>query len=311
MSNDNLEFDEKVFKICNEDYMDFFSKPNVVGIGLGKQVSNRQFTGEKCITVFVSGKFPKDLLAKEDLIPPTYKGIKTDVLPSGPISTCSFTGKIRPVIGGFGLSPTTSDEVGSVGCLVKDDNGYYILSNNHVLADTNKLPLDTDIVQPSIKDRGKNPEDVVAKLTKFVPIEFKNEDNVPENYVDAAIAKVINEEDVSSKVAFIGEILGIKPAKLEQSVVKVGRTTEQTFGLVLAERATIIVEYGDKKAIFKNQIVTTKMTSEGDSGSLLTDSEGYAVGLIYAHSQKHSYHNNISDVLNKLNVKLVTKNMKK
>ncbi|NFL03799.1 hypothetical protein FDB08_11325 [Clostridium botulinum] len=308
MINYNLEFDKKVLQICCDDYMDFFNKANVVGIGLGKQVSNRQFTGEKCITVFVSGKFPEDQLAKEDLIPRTYKGIKTDVLPSGPISTCSFTGKIRPVIGGFGISPTTSNEVGSVGCLVKDKNGYYILSNNHVLANTNKIPLDTTIVQPSIKDRGKNPEDVVAKLTKFVPIEFKSKDNVPENYVDAAIAKVINEEDVSSKVAFIGEILGVKPAKLDQSVVKVGRTTEQTFGLVLAEGASIIVEYGDEKAIFKNQIVTTKMTSEGDSGSLLTDSEGYAVGLIYAHSQKHSYHNNISDVLEKLEVTLVTKN---
>ncbi|KGM93104.1 hypothetical protein FDC62_10505 [Clostridium botulinum] len=309
MSNDSLEFGKKVLEICRDDYMDFFNKANVVGIGLGKQVSKRQFTGEKCITVFVSGKFPEDQLAKKDLIPHIYKGIKTDVLPSGPISTCSFTGKIRPVIGGFGISPTTSNEVGSVGCLVKDKNGYYILSNNHVLADTNKIPLGTTIVQPSIKDRGNNPEDVVAKLTKFVPIKFKNKDNIPENYVDAAIAKVINEEEVSSKVAFIGEILGVKPAKLDQSVVKVGRTTEQTFGLVLAEGASIIVEYGDEKAIFKNQIVTTKMTSEGDSGSLLTDSEGYAVGLIYAHSQKHSYHNNISDVLEKLEVTLVTQNM--
>lgn len=306
MSN-NHEFDEKVIKICREDYMDFFSKPNVVGIGLGRQVTNRQFTGEKCITVFVSGKFPKEHLSEEELVPHVYKGVTTDVLLSGPISTCSFTGKIRPLIGGFGISPVNTQEVGSVGCLVKDDKGYYILSNNHVLADTNKIEPGTFIVQPSIKDGGKEPEDLIGKLSRFVPIEFKNADKVPENYADAAIAKVINKDDVSNKVAFIGEILGVRSAKLEQSVMKVGRTTEQTFGLVLAEGATIIVEYGDEKAIFKNQIVTTKMTSEGDSGSLLTDSDGYAVGLIYAHSQKHSYHNNISDVLEKLNVTLVTK----
>ncbi|EGO86410.1 hypothetical protein CBCST_18247, partial [Clostridium botulinum C str. Stockholm] len=84
------------------------------------------------------------------------------------------------------------------------------------------------------------------------------------------------------------------------------RTTGLSIGKILAINATQKIEYGMKSALFKNQIVTTPMAEEGDSGALLLDENNYAVGLLLGGSELCSIYNNINDVLSLLSISIIT-----
>ena len=49
---------------------------------------------------------------------------------------------------------------------------WYILSNNHVLANSNDANIGDLILQPGPFDGGTDPEDAIARLRAFVPITF-------------------------------------------------------------------------------------------------------------------------------------------
>ncbi len=55
---------------------------------------------------------------------------------------------------------------GTLGCLVKKDHEYYILSNNHVLANENEAYMGDPILQPDPYD-GEDLEDRIAYLDKM------------------------------------------------------------------------------------------------------------------------------------------------
>src|SRR5439155_122950 len=71
----------------------------------------------------------------------------------------------------------------------------YILSNNHVLADENSLPIGSAIFQPGLLDHGKVSTDQIARLTRFVPLKAG-----AANVVDAAIAEVLVAKSVRPRV---------------------------------------------------------------------------------------------------------------
>jgi hypothetical protein len=146
---------------------------------------------------------------------------------------------------------------------VQDANGSYILSNNHVLARTNKAEPGEDIIQPGLIDQSpvctEDPSDTVANLSRFVPISFKKGTNT----VDAAIAEV-----VPGSVSSAGYILDIGtvnsetiPADLGLAVMKSGRTTGLTTGTVSAVSVNAKIAYnkecgvGTQTATFLNQIL--------------------------------------------------------
>ncbi|NLL18782.1 MAG: hypothetical protein GX262_07120, partial [Clostridia bacterium] len=60
-----------------------------------------------------------------------------------------------------------------------------------------------------------------------------------------------------------------------------------------------------ESVMFEDQIVTGPMASPGDSGSLVLDSEGYAVGLLFAGSDSASVVNRIQNVTELLEIDLV------
>lgn len=98
---------------------------------------------------------------------------------------------------------------GTLGALVHDNNQVqYILSNNHVLARTNKGTAGEAIIQPGLVDETpgchQNLNDAIAELSKFVPISFRRN---AVNQVDAAISKVQSGQvDPSGSVLNIGEL---------------------------------------------------------------------------------------------------------
>lgn len=208
-----------------------------------------------------------------------------------------FTDRRRPCPGGFSIGHIDIT-AGTLGCLVKDKlnpDEPVILSNNHVLANTNQGAVGDPIVQPGPYDGGEDPDDRIAKLTRFYTIQFESGAN---NLIDAAIATpddpsyvVQNIEDVGDNIPTATRDIGV--ADLGEFVRKSGRTTEHTTGFVDAVNVTVQVKYGlGEKAIFVDQIVIEQVLAEediaagGDSGSTILDDGDNLVGLLFAGSER-------------------------
>ncbi len=198
---------------------------------------------------------------------------------------------------------------GTLGCLVTKNNQTYILSNNHVLANSNTAKIGDAIVQPGPLDGGKVTKHVIANLSEFVPIKFGDQ----LNHVDCAIAKVASPSLVTP-LNKVFKTFSSNPVSCRrfQMVKKYGRTTELTRGFVIDCNATIRVNYGTQgAALFQNQIIVQSIvflpfSQGGDSGSLvLSNFSERPVGLIFAGSITHTIINPIEAVLEALKVKIV------
>jgi hypothetical protein len=198
-----------------------------------------------------------------------------DILPGGSVS---------PPAHGIGIPPK-----------------FYILSNNHVLANSNAAALGDPILQPGRVDGGVLPEDRIGSLSRFIPITF--EPPIPRadhnNLVDAAIAEVSFQE-LEREIYWIGGVRGWRPkanVTVGMQVKKVGRTTNFTIGSITAIAATVDVGYGSGRvARFTDQIVTTNISAGGDSGLLVVTLDNIAVGLLFAGSAVATIVNQIENV---------------
>ena len=207
---------------------------------------------------------------------------------------------------------------GTLGALVQDANGnQYILSNNHVLARTNRAAIGEDIIQPGLIDQSptcaKDTNDAVADLSGFIPILFKTKRTIPINTVDAAIAQVRQGRvDPTGSILDIEVINGETLAPtLNLAVKKSGRTSGLTTGTISAVNVTVDVSYGSgKTARFGNQILVTpgSFLAGGDSGSLMVENVATApraVGLLFAGSSTVAVANRIQAVLDAFDVTMV------
>lgn len=298
--NDCDLLEKKIRHICQNEYKYFISKENVIGVGLGYKIVNGFNTLKKCIKVFVTKKYSV-YNNNKNLVPPTYKGIITDIEERTIPVVTSLTKRIRPVVGGYNIGPVNEPIGGTMGCVVTDNHNNFILSNNHLLANGNLLPIGTSILQPSMVYGGHSPKDTVAGLSEYIPVK----EGTGNNFVDCAIARILNKKNVSPELAVIGPIKGVASAKLGDNVKKVGSTTEFTLGKVTTINTMMFAMFNGVLTGFQNQILTTRMTEKGDSGSLLVNSYNYAIGLMMSQNTTDSIFNNLPTVLKSLNVLLV------
>jgi hypothetical protein len=314
-------------------------KPNVVGVGIGYKETSKERSDELCITVLVRRKLPVDALPSSALVPQELEGVMTDVVEVGDLKAHQArTDRWRPVPGGVSIGHYLIT-AGTLGCVVRDraTNTKLILSNNHVLANSNQAREGDPILQPGVADQGSVENDMVARLSRFIPISFNIEPPTCEiakgfvaisnrfakflgsrhrliaqkvnteavNQVDAAVAMPIQGVEILEEILEIGIIGGITPAKLGMRVRKSGRSSGFTTGLITVLDATVDVNYGDMDARFEGQIITSGMSAPGDSGSLLVaESALLAVGLLFAGSEQVTIYNPIQNVLDQLQVLL-------
>lgn len=294
-----------ICKECNEELLSY---PNVVGVGFSYKTTQNIQTDTPAICVLVSKKEPLENLDPSSIIPKNYKGIQTDVIEIGEVFAYGLTSKIRPMEFGYSIGIKGISAAGTAGCMVSsksNPNIRYILSNNHVLANINTTRINAPILQPSKIDGGLI-TDTVAALAKYIPLQFESRKSSPTNTVDCAIAQLNPVWIAIPQIANIGIPKGIISPYVNQEVKKSGRTTGFTTGVIIATGVTVKVNYGPGKiARFTNQIVSTAMSSPGNSGSLLLDTNNFAVGLLFAGSSSVTIYNPISTVLNALNVNLV------
>lgn len=233
--------------------------------------------------------------------------------------------RIRPAQGGWSVGhyQMTSGTIGACvydflpGATVSppepgigDPARFYILSNSHVLANCNQGTPGDPILQPSPLDGGVDPEDRIATLSRFVPITF--EPPVPrhlhQNRVDAAIAEG-KFHDLDRTIHWSGPVRGWLPRAqigVGRPIKKTGRTTHLTFGRIIATQVTLDVSYpGGRVARFHDQIITTRMSAGGDSGSLvISQDDEKAIGLLFAASPFITVVNQFENIRSLLQVEI-------
>jgi hypothetical protein len=316
------------------------AKPNVVGLGTGCKVSGGQTTDELCIVVMVRRKLPSISLPPDAWIPPVVDGVPTDVIRVGDLwALQGRSERWRPAPGGVSIGHYQVT-AGTFGCVVRDraTGARLMLSNNHVLANSNEAEIGDPILQPGPADGGRVLDDTIAHLERFCAIEFgtsapacpvalgvANAANAlaglvgskhrlqalriqptAANVVDAAVARPVDDGDVLGEILGIGAVEGTRPASLLMSVRKSGSTTELSTGAVVVLNATVLVNYAPGRMTrFDEQIVTSSMSQGGDSGSLLVTSDSlHAVGLLFAGSDQVTIYNPIQQVLDSLEVNM-------
>lgn len=298
----------------HEELLDY---PNVIGWGTGHKRIRGKLTDQPATVVLVTEKVLEIQLGPNDLIPEEFDGRLTDVLPVGIVrALVDRTIRHRPAPGGVSIGHHAIT-AGTLGTIVEDAaNGTrLILSNNHVLANSNEGKKGEAIYQPGPVDGGQL-ADTIAYLERFVPIDFGQGGCLPlpsflnpkqqGNLVDAALAKPLSDADISDGILEIGLVSGILPAFLGQAVRKSGRTTGLTHSSIQVIDATVQVQYGAGKiALFEDQLITGPMSQGGDSGSLVVDeTEDAAVGLLFAGSNEVTILNKISNVTQLLGVQI-------
>jgi hypothetical protein len=310
------DFTEALVQTKEEREEDLLSLANVVGVGLGFKETGGVVTNERCIQVLVEQKIDLDLLPTAARVPKTLNRRPTDVVAVGTLfagagwpatgTAQSLKARRRPAMGGdsVGHFAITAGTAGS-GCYDRSiDPGipprYYILSNNHVLANSNDSRIGDAIYQPGPIDGGTS-ADQIGTLHHYVPIQFDGSDNL----VDAAVAEVPFHE-YTREIYYLGYArTSYAPVAVGDVVKKTGRTTNFTTGRVTSVNATVNVNYGSGRVgKFVKQIVTTSMSAGGDSGSLVLDVDDNAVGLLFAGSSAVTIINNIQFVQALLGVRL-------
>jgi hypothetical protein len=226
--------------------------------------------------------------AAEDEIP-------LHVVPTGIIEAAPHRFKLRPAPGGISVGHFKVT-AGTLGCLsfgrsAPRNGRVLILSNNHVVANTNNAAIGDCVCQPGTADGGSCPADQVAVLERFVPIVFGG----APNYIDCATAWAWPDR-VRKELMYLSSgaptYFNVNNTPLAaywgMPVGKTGRTTQLTSGFVSATGASLWVNYGGVSAWFTDQIEITGYTAAfgagGDSGSLIWtwDAARRPVGLLFA-----------------------------
>ncbi len=324
--------------ILRETRLDLLKRRNVVATGVGYKISQGKKTADLSIICSVTKKMAVKELSKKHMVPKTIDNIPTDVIETGVIRAFpARTDRWRPAPGGVSIGHRDIT-AGTLGCLVRKQGQIYILSNNHVLANSNDASIGDPILQPGPYDGGKWPQDRIADLSEFVTIVFQESQppggcgiarlvagllnlgakivgsrsrlrsitlQAEDNLVDAAIARPVNDSDVSPEILEIGTIQGIAEGTLGMAVKKSGRTTGLTTGEIIQVDLTVDVQYGTGKiARFTDQLMGGAMSQGGDSGSAVLDNNRNLVGLLFAGSDTTTIFNRIQNVFSSLNLSL-------
>ena len=290
---------------------------NVVALGISEKITKRKATGKLALTFYVEKKISPKKLKADSMIPPTVpealggpEAIPTDVIVLGKLRP-EVNVRRNPIEPGNSIGHVEITD-GTLGAVVAKGNTLFLLSNSHVLALSGKGKKGDSIIYPGDADGGAMPDDLVAKLADFKKF-ITGGDFV--NHVDCAIAKptAARLPDLVSEIKGLGVPKGTIKPKSGMKVVKVGRTTGKTKGEIRDVNFLFTLDYGEVGEVgFIDQVLCTRYTQPGDSGSLVIDqATGRAVGLHFAGASGGSVFNPIDDVLAALKVELVTKSLAK
>lgn len=311
-----------------EAMSDTASNPGIVGVGIGlgdcdSLASGIGSPGEPTLTLFTETTLPHDSLMAQLAQSAGTRALSSmpvQQVPVGAVDAFSHRARHRPAPGGVSVGHVdiTAGTLGSraIGLTAPWNNRHLILSNNHVLANSNAGRVGDSIIQPGRADGGRHPNDQIAILARWVPIHFGGAPNV----VDCAIGwawhkRIRGEQYYLSRGAPAFYRTGTSPRApyLGMVVGKSGRTTGLTMGRVTQIGVSVNVNFGAGRiAMFRNQIAIRSTSSSpfsagGDSGSVIWHwaSGVRPVGLLFAGGGGTTFANPIGSVLSALNIRLL------
>jgi len=242
------------------------------------------------------------------------KSLPFEVLITGTVHAHMQTFSLRPAPPGSSVSNCSAPS-GTFGFLARGraaprSSQLFVVSNCHVLVSESGAPEGDAIAQPGSTDGGTCPDQQIATLEKFVPIQFGGQ-----NHVDAAAAVAapsLVRPDLmciqGGAPVFVPIGTTIQPAVAGMLVGKSGRETGLTMGQILSASSSAIATYGTQSALFLDQILVAGsgglFSDSGDSGSLVWtwDEQRNPVGLLFGGGDGVSFVNHISEVLDALDV---------
>ena len=208
----------------------------------------------------------------------------------------------RPAYVGMSTGNALECAAGTIGAKISKSGTVYALSNNHVYARENAASLGETIYQPGRYDLncGSGSQYAWATLAFFRAISFSGN-----NTVDVALAKLDNASQLSASTppnGYGAPSSATANATLNMAVMKYGRTTALTTGVVVGVNVTIKVQYTDGVATFVNQVQIIgdrgSFSRAGDSGSLIVTQNGKnPVALLFAGGGSSTFANPIGPVL--------------
>lgn len=306
----------------------FEAAGNIVGVGLGVNTDDPGAglePGAACVNVYVAEPCSADsvkqtLASSLGVRAAAEEDVPMNIIRTGIIDALSHRFRIRPAPGGVSCGHVKIT-AGTLGCLCRGrrsprDRRIMILSNNHVLANSNNAQFGDSIIQPGRADGGVSPMDRIAILERFVPINFSG----GANYVDCATGWAWHDRVRRELVYLSGGARrffrissSIVACQTGMIVGKSGRTTQLTSGRITDCNATIRVNYGNGRVgLFRDQITIRGLSGDfsagGDSGSAIWTWDGRRnpVGLLFAGGGGYTFANKIGRVLSALDINLYT-----
>ena len=284
---------------------EWLRRPGVTAVDVGFKIKDDDMTDDVALRVHVARKRAVPELAADEVFNDSKKqklvnGFPVDVieanyglsaltapavledLDDAAVATIERTTEFDPLIGGISCgNPRVT--AGTIGAIVfsRTTCRPMILSNWHVLAGASAAAVGEGILQPGRVDGGT---EVVATLTRMRL----------DSRMDAAVATLNGARGHSRDILGLGTVSGMDTATLGMNVVKSGRTTGITRGVVDGVSLNTSIDYGDPGVVsFSNQIrivprppwpaVDYEVSRGGDSGSLwLNEANNRAIGLHFA-----------------------------
>ena len=283
----------------------------ITGVGIGEKYEKGLPTGKPAIKVYVRVKHPTSLLEVDELLPAEFEGFPVDVEETGIFKAQADPNPLdplNPVVPGcsigYALPGGFVSNAGTLGALLTDGTGFFLLSNNHVLADLGNIPVGTPVVQPGRLDGGLAPEHEVGDLSRVEPLS-------PQvwNRMDVAIASVRPGRPMSAEIIQLGRPEGVTEPLARMPVEKYGKSTRYRAGTITSVDADVPVDYGGVTYWFLDQVViegTGGIFSDGgDSGALVLDrNTGKAVALLFAGTSTYSLASPLPLILSRLELSL-------
>lgn len=304
------------------------SAPGIVGVGIGlSDCDSMAFgaggPGEPALTLFTETAVPQATLMgqlAQSAGTRALSSLPVQQVPVGSVDAYSHRARHRPAPGGVSVGHVdiTAGTLGSraIGLTAPWNNRHLILSNNHVLANSNAGRVGDSIIQPGPADGGHHPGDQIAILARWVPINFGGAPNLVDCAFGWAWHQRIRGEQYylsQGRPAYYRTGTAPRAASLGLTVGKSGRTTGLTMGRVTQIGVSVNVNFGGGRvALFRNQIAIQSLSSSafsagGDSGSLIWHwATGIRpVGLLFAGGGGTTFANPIGAVLAALNIRLL------
>ncbi len=187
-------------------------------------------------------------------------------------------GRHRPGVPGLSVSPWGKSYRGTIGFYAwdRDTDQPVLVSNNHVLADEDRVPIGTPIIQPGGASERRN---IVGVLDRATALRFGGAPNV----IDAARAALRGAGDFFEgwNDAFASQrVSGFRAltrGDLGAPAAKIGSTTAITRLVVSAvEVDGLAVRYGRGSAVFNDQ---HEFTGAGTAPGSLGGDSGSAIGV--------------------------------